>query len=171
MNENVKVPRYQRPAAWRFIRRAMALRCPECGVSPIFVPWRKVRSLFDWFTPLDGCPRCGYAFEREQGYFLLSIWGLNYGLVGGIFLLVALWIQHRYNPPVRSAWWLLLLPMPVLSFLFARHAKSLFLAMDHYFDPHVKPPSAFAQDGQADERDLDRPIEDDEDGREHLSGS
>jgi uncharacterized protein (DUF983 family) len=169
----VKVPRYEPPAAWRFIRRALALRCPECGVSPVFVPWRKVRSLFDWFTPLDGCPRCGYAYEREQGYFLLSIWGLNYGLVGGIFLLVALWIQHRYNPGVWSAWWLVLLPMPVLSFLFARHAKSLFLAMDHYFDPHVKPPSARARDDDdaADERDLDWPVDDDEDGREHLSGS
>ena len=29
-------------------------------------------------------------------------------------------------------------PMPILSFLFARHAKALDLAMDHYFDPHVK---------------------------------
>ena len=26
-------------------------------------------------------------------------------------------------------------PMPVMSFLFARHAKALFLAMDHYYDP------------------------------------
>jgi hypothetical protein len=28
--------------------------------------------------------------------------------------------------------------MPVASFLIARHAKALYLAMDHYFDPHVK---------------------------------
>jgi hypothetical protein len=27
--------------------------------------------------------------------------------------------------------------MPVMSFLLARHAKALFLAMDHYFDPHL----------------------------------
>ena len=26
-------------------------------------------------------------------------------------------------------------PMPFLSVFFARHAKALFLAMDHYFDP------------------------------------
>ena len=32
----------------------------------------------------------------------------------------------------------MLAPMPLLSFLFARHAKAMFLAMDHYFDPHVK---------------------------------
>ena len=33
--------------------------------------------------------------------------------------------------------WLALLPLPVLSILLARHAKSLFLAIDHYFDPHT----------------------------------
>ena len=130
---------HQPPAAWRFIRRALMLRCPECGVSPIFVPLRNVRSLFDWFTPLDGCPRCGYAYEREQGYFLLAIWGLNYGLIALVGVLAGLWIQSRHHPGVWSAWWLLLSPMPVASFAFARHAKALFLAMDHYFDPHLKP--------------------------------
>ena len=118
------------------------LRCPECGVSPLFVPLRKVRSLFDWFTPLDGCPRCGYAYEREQGYFLLAIWGLNYGLIALLGVIGGLLIQSRLHPGVWSAWWLLLAPMPVASFLFARHAKALFLAMDHYFDPHLKPPAS-----------------------------
>ena len=130
---------HEPPSAWRFIRRAIGLRCPECGVSRIFRPVREVRSLYDWFTPLDGCPRCGFAYEREQGYFLLSIWGLNYGLIAGLGLIGGLLIQHYKNPPLWSAWWLLLLPMPLLSFLFARHAKALFLAMDHYFDPHLKP--------------------------------
>ena len=63
-------------ALWHYV-------CPECGISPIFTPMRNVRTLYDWFTPLDGCPICGYAYEREQGYFLLSIWGLNYGLIAG----------------------------------------------------------------------------------------
>ncbi len=126
------------PTAWRCIRRALALRCPECGESPIFLPLRRVRSLYDYFTPLDGCPRCGYAYEREQGYFLLAVWGLNYGVVAGLGVLAGLYIQNKYNPGVWSAMWLWLLPMPVMSFLLARHAKALFLAMDHYFDPHVK---------------------------------
>ena len=54
-------PAAPRPKAWTFIGRALRLRCPECGVSPLFVPLRRVRSLDDWFRPLDGCPRCGYA--------------------------------------------------------------------------------------------------------------
>ena len=127
----------QPPSAWRFIRRALELRCPECGISPIFVPALKVRTLFDWFRPLDGCPRCGYAYEREQGYFLLAGWGLNYGVVAGSGLIVGLIIQHRYHPGPLSPLWLWLAFMPVMSFLLARHAKALFLAMDHYFDPHL----------------------------------
>src|SRR3954452_3351152 len=126
------------PSAWRFIRRGVALRCPECGVSPVFVPVREVRSLFDWFTPLDGCPRCGYAYEREDGYFLLAVWGVNYGVVAGLGGAVGLYIQSKYTPGLWSWMWLWLLPMPILSLLLARHAKALFLAMDHSFDPHIK---------------------------------
>jgi uncharacterized protein (DUF983 family) len=149
------------PSAWRFIRRAMHLRCPECGISPIFVPLRNVRNLFDWFTPLDGCPRCGYAYEREQGYFLLAVWGLNYGLVAATGLFVGLFIQHRYNPRLWSPLWLWLAFMPVMSFLLARHAKALFLAMDHYFDPHVTT--------RRDDAPHDRSNSIDEDGQEHPS--
>ena len=141
----------ERRSAWRFIRRALALRCPECGVSPIFLPWRRVRSLYDWFTPLDGCPRCGYAYEREQGYFLLAVWGLNYGLVAGVGCAQGLYLQHKYQPGLWSPMWLWLAWMPVASFLFARHAKALFLAMDHYFDPQGA--ARGPNDANADERE------------------
>ena len=32
-----------------------------------------------------------------------------------------------------------MLPLPFINVLFARHAKSYFLAMDHLADPHVRP--------------------------------
>jgi hypothetical protein len=134
-------------------------------VSPLFVPWRKVRSLFDWFRPLDGCPRCGYGYEREQGYFLLAIWGLNYGVVAGLGLAAGLYIQHRWNPAWNSPRWLVLAFMPVLSFLLARHAKALFLAMDHYFDPHV---TAWRQSRGGDDDD-DAEAMDEDGGHEHPS--
>jgi uncharacterized protein (DUF983 family) len=118
------------------IGRALRLKCPECGISPMFVPARNVRSLFDWFTPLDGCPRCGYAYERESGYFLLAVWGVNYGVVAGLGLIVALVLDHLYGWPLVPLMLVVCIPMPILSFLFARHAKALYLAMDHYFDPH-----------------------------------
>jgi uncharacterized protein (DUF983 family) len=130
----------------------MRLRCPECGVWPIFVPVRQVRSLWDWFTPLDGCPRCGYAYLREEGYFLLATWVINYGIIGGLAVIISFALEWRYD---LSLWQLIAIvfaPMPILSFLFARHAKSMWLAMDHYFDPHRKPRGA--DDEQPDAPDL-----------------
>src|SRR5829696_5389417 len=115
------------PAAWRYIRRALQLRCPECGVSPVFVPAREVRSLYDWFRPLDGCPRCGYAYEREQGYWLIAIWAINYGIVGVLGVSIALAALEWWHFPIWKAILIVAIPMPVLSFFLARHAKALYL--------------------------------------------
>ena len=123
---------------WMFIRRAMRLRCPECGISPMFIPRNRVRGVDDWLRPLDGCPRCGYAYEREQGYWLIAIWVINYGLVGALGLGVALTALDWWDLAIWKAILIVAIPMPILSFLFARHAKSLYLAIDHYLDPHVK---------------------------------
>jgi uncharacterized protein (DUF983 family) len=127
-----------KPRASTYIGRALRLRCPECGQHPIFVPLKRVRSLFDWVYPLDGCPRCGYAYEREEGYFLLAIWGLNYGLIAGGGMAVGLLLLAYSTLKMWEVLVLLTVTMPIASFLFVRHAKALYLAMDHYFDPHVK---------------------------------
>src|SRR3954462_15734478 len=89
-----------RPGAWTCIRRALRLRCPECGVSRIFKPWRQTRSFDDWFRTLDGCPICNYVYEREQGYFLLAIWGVNYGLIAGGGLAISLIVDAIFSPPL-----------------------------------------------------------------------
>lgn len=134
------------PRAVRFIRRALRLRCPECGISRIFKPWRQTRSLDDWFRTLHGCPQCEYTYEREQGYFLLAIWGLNYGLIAGVGLGGALLLHALFSAPLWIIILFVFLPMPFFSFFFARHAKALFLALDHYYDPQAKPsPSPMEQ--------------------------
>jgi uncharacterized protein (DUF983 family) len=133
-------PREKKLDPWVFIGRGLRLRCPECGVSPIFVPARRVRSVWDWFTPLDGCPRCGYAYEREEGYFLLAVWGVNYGVVAGLGLIVSFALDHFFGLSTIKQIFFVIAPMPLLSFLIARHAKSLFIALDHYCDPHLKDP-------------------------------
>jgi uncharacterized protein (DUF983 family) len=102
----------------------------------MFVPARRVRSIWDWFTPLDGCPRCGYAYERESGYFLIATWAVNYGVVAGLGMIVALIVDHYLQPPLWKLIAIVAIPMPFLSFLFARHAKALYVALDHYLDPH-----------------------------------
>lgn len=124
--------------ALRYFGRACLLKCPECGTKPVFVPLFRIRCLRDYFTPLDGCPRCGYAYERETGYFLLSIWAINYGF--GSLLGIAIYCYLEFNfhlslPVLLAA---VISPVVLFNFLFARHSKAFFLALDHYFDPHTK---------------------------------
>lgn len=122
----------------------------------MFIPWYRVRRLRDWFTPLDGCPRCGYPYEREPGYFLMSIWALNYGVGSVVGLILYGTLEWFFDLPVWTLIIAVLSPTLIFSLFFARHSKSLFLAADLFFDPHEKgggddggnkPPSPPPQDG------------------------
>jgi uncharacterized protein (DUF983 family) len=120
-----------------YLGRGLRLRCPECGVSPVFVPAGKTRSVRDWVTPLDGCPRCGYAYEREAGYFLIAIWGIHYFTVTGLGLAAGLVLDTLVPMPLWALVVVTAVPTVAFGFFFSRYAKSLYLAIDHYFDPHA----------------------------------
>lgn len=138
--------------AFRYLGRAMLLKCPVCGARPIFVPTLRVRNFHDWFTPLDGCPRCGYPYEREPGYFLLAVFGFNPGFA--VFVATALFVYLAYTGQAvqMPAWEFMCVvgvPVPIINILIARHAKALFIALDHFVDPHVRD----ADDGWDDDDD------------------
>ena len=121
-----------------YVRRACLLKCPECGTRPVFLPILRIRRLRDYFTPLDGCPRCGYAYERETGYFLLSIWAINYGFGSILGIAIYCYLEFSYHLSLPMLLVGVITPVVLFNFLFARHSKALFLALDHYFDPHTK---------------------------------
>lgn len=121
-----------------YFLRATRLRCPVCAVSALFVPIRKVRRLSDWFAPLDGCPRCGYAYDREPGYFLLSIWAINYGMGSLIGLIIYLVLELMYDLPLSTLLACVLIPILIFNLMFVRHSKAYFIAFDHWWDPHRK---------------------------------
>jgi predicted RNA-binding Zn-ribbon protein involved in translation (DUF1610 family) len=118
------------------IGNALHWKCPTCGERPLFVPWHKVRSLADWFMPLDGCPKCGYPYEREPGYFLLSIFAINYGVAALLGVIVYLVLDFWVRLPIGITLLLTILPIPLFNLWFARHSKALFMAFDLFFDPH-----------------------------------
>ena len=124
-----------------YLGRALRLRCPECGVSRVFMPAWKTRTVRDWVTPLDGCPRCGYAYEREGGYFLIATWGVHYFTVTSLCLAAALVVDHFFPMSFTKLSVAVAVPTVVFGFWFSRYAKSLYLAIDHFLDPHVKAPS------------------------------
>lgn len=122
----------------RYFARATRMKCPECGEHPLFTPLRETRTLRQWMHPLEGCPKCGYKYEREPGYFLLSTWALNYGVMGGLGLAVALALEWMWRPPFWITISIVAVPVLIGNFLFVRLSKAWFLAFDHYCDPHFK---------------------------------
>ena len=127
-------------SALRYLGRAMRLQCPVCGKSPIFLRALLTRSLRDWFTPLDGCPRCGYPYEREAGYFLVSTWVINYGVGSLLGILIYILLEIFLHLEITQLLCAVLIPIILFNLLFARHSKSLFIAIDHFYDPHEKDP-------------------------------
>ena len=124
--------------AFQYFFRACLLKCPECGTKPIFMSIFRVRRLRDYFTPLDGCPRCGYAYERELGYFLLSIWAINYGGGSILGIMIYCYLEYFYHLSLPLLLVCVISPVVLFNFFFARHSKAFLIALDHYFDPHVK---------------------------------
>lgn len=107
------------------LARGCRLRCPACGQGRLFVSWVRMPKR---------CDHCKFQFERGPGYFLGSIY-INYGATAVIVMLMFLVLFLGVGiDPDRLIWPLfgfcLLFPV-----LFFRHARSLWLAMDQFFDP------------------------------------
>ena len=49
------MPAYTVKKAWLYLGRSARLRCPICGISPLFLPAHRVEGLEDWYTTLPGC--------------------------------------------------------------------------------------------------------------------
>ena len=103
----------------------LRLRCPRCGVGKLYAgPFRMFAH----------CPRCGLKYEREQGYFVGAIY-INYAAtiaiaVPGFFLLdifAGLTINQQLGLWVPFA--------IVFPLAFFHHARSLWLVLDHFFNP------------------------------------
>jgi hypothetical protein len=80
------------------------------------------------------CATCGLKFDRGPGYYLGSIY-INYGLTALVVTAayLALFFSDTFTPSVQL---LLLAGFCVLFPLwFFRYARSLWLALDLYFDP------------------------------------
>ncbi len=59
--------------------RGLLKHCALCGSGGLFV---------GWFRMKERCPRCGYRFEREEGFFL-GAYVINLAVTQGLLLLLA----------------------------------------------------------------------------------
>ena len=82
----------------------------------------------------EECPYCGLVFAREQGYFIGAIY-LNVvateSLIFATYLVLIL-AQRSADGSTYAILFVLALLLPVV---FSRHARSLWLSLDHMMDP------------------------------------
>ena len=87
-----------------------------------------------WIFMHDRCPRCGYEFARESGYFLGS---QSVNLVGAeivpVGLMIGFFVWTDFSWILLEA---ILLPLAVfLPFLFYPYACTIWMAIDLYLTP------------------------------------
>lgn len=102
----------------------------------MFLPLDRVEGITDWVDMLDGCPRCGYYYHREPGYFLLALWVINFSVVAILGVIEVLALDYFFKPSTPLLIFVTLVSMWAIGLLSARHTKALFLAFDHFVHPH-----------------------------------
>jgi uncharacterized protein (DUF983 family) len=115
------------PAGWPRLRtllaRAFTRRCPMCGGRGIFRDYLNLR---------DQCPRCGYEFAREGGYFL-GAYAVNLivaeCLTVAILTILLIWTTYSW---VTLEF--IFIPMAIIfPLLFFPFSRSFWMAFDIYF--------------------------------------
>lgn len=69
----------EKPSPALMLGRGLVKHCPLCGSGDLFVGWFRMR---------ERCPRCGYLFEREEGFFL-GAYVINLAITQGLLLVLA----------------------------------------------------------------------------------
>ena len=119
--------------AWRYFYRSAQLKCPVCGISPLFCPISEIKNINDWFETLPGCSRCGYVYDQAPGYFLLALWMFDYGVAALFGIALLLIFFNFFQLPTTQLLLFTLIPTILLAILIVRHSKAFYLAIDHYF--------------------------------------
>jgi uncharacterized protein (DUF983 family) len=110
----------------RALGRALRLRCPGCGQTPMF------RGIFSMHP---SCSSCGLNFQREQGYYVGAMY-LNYGVTAAIELTAGLLLVDRV--PLRVLSWPLAGFAILFPLLFFRHSRSLWLGLELYVVSRIR---------------------------------
>jgi uncharacterized protein (DUF983 family) len=103
------------------VRRAVALRCPQCGQGPLFE---------SWFAMHDTCGVCGLRFEREEGYFVGAIY-VNYAVTAVASLGGAIALDVAFGIPVWAQLTIAGVLAVLVPIVFFRYSRSFWLCIDH----------------------------------------
>jgi uncharacterized protein (DUF983 family) len=106
------------------LKAILRSRCPHCLHGPVFATFMKMH---------ETCPVCDIKFEREDGYFMMSVF------IGYIMAIAALLpiVIYLYVNDASTSWYLLsLLPtLLILSPVIFHYARIVWLHLDEVLDP------------------------------------
>lgn len=111
--------------AKRIVLRGLKLRCPNCGLGPLYA---KV------FRMHAACDYCDLVFEREQGYFIGAIYINIIATESILFLTLLIYglITGTVDQRILTVLFVLAIVMPLVFF---RHSRSLWMSIDHILNP------------------------------------
>ena len=111
---------------WTRLWWALILRCPNCRAAPIFA---------SGWTLHERCPNCDLLLDREPGYF---VGGMEINVFVTCAVAIAVFFAADRMTALSHAWRVTLACATGALFplLFYRHARSLWIGLDRYFDPH-----------------------------------
>ena len=105
----------------RILGRALRLRCPRCGRSPL---WAR------YFRMHERCAVCGLRYEREQGYFVGAIY-INYAVTVAIAVGVVLGLDWTVGLTLAQQLAIGVALGVLVPLAFFRYARSLWLVMNY----------------------------------------
>ena len=110
--------------------RGLCRRCAACGSGHLFDAWFRMK---------DRCPRCGYRFDREEGFFL-GAFVINFAVAEGLMAVLCIvpliWLLA--TRPDASIWPLAvagLVGAVVAPLLFYPFSKTIWVALELMLRP------------------------------------
>jgi len=129
--------------ALRLYKRAVVLRCPNCGGGPIVASWFRMRS---------HCPECGIRMNRGEEDFFLGAMMFNIILAEGLLLVAGLLIVLLSWPavPWEALLHIGLVLMAAAPFLFYPFSHAIWLASDILIRPVTEAEMRWHREAPAD---------------------
>lgn len=108
-----------------WLKAIISMKCPNCRQGNVF---RKPLRMY------EDCPHCGIHFEREDGYFMMSVFvGYVMSFIIGVAVVVGLYFTIR-----PSIWGYLIgatVALVLASPLIFHYARIIWLYIDQLLDP------------------------------------
>jgi uncharacterized protein (DUF983 family) len=104
----------------RALVRAVRLRCPRCGRTPLYA---------GVFAMRERCAACGFRYEREQGYFVGAIY-VNYAVTAAVAIGTVLALDWTLGLSLTQQLVVGVVLALLVPVVFFRYARSLWLGLD-----------------------------------------